>query len=199
MLLDPKQSKRQRFGVYEFCLNRWIRNAAVDAEFVIDVGAGDGYYTFGFAHLLCRLGRNPTIISLEPGSEKSRANEKISKWPEYASANIKVIPKFGGEQNSEDTTTLDTESEMFELLTEKKGIVKIDVEGHEVKVLKGATQLLTNRSVDWAIEIHGKRLIPEVSAFFVDQDRPFLILEEFVFPILGKEAREIETYWLVTI
>ena len=59
--------------------------------------------------------------------------------------------------------------------------------------------LLSDDKHDWLIEIHGKELIPVISRFFVDRNRPFLIRNLNSLPIIGAEKREIETFWLTTM
>ena len=65
--LNPANSKRKIFGLYEYCLNEWITKAIENKEFVLDVGANTGYHTYGFAYLLQKnSAQNPTVIAFEP-------------------------------------------------------------------------------------------------------------------------------------
>src|SRR5690242_8237747 len=53
---NPRASMRKVFGVYEHELNGWIDEALSRARQVIDVGGNDGYFTFGAAAAMRRMG-----------------------------------------------------------------------------------------------------------------------------------------------
>ncbi len=52
LVVNPDCSKRKLFGIYEHVLNSWWRNALPRTEVFWDIGASDGYFTFGCAHAL---------------------------------------------------------------------------------------------------------------------------------------------------
>lgn len=198
VFLNPSNSKRKIFGLYEKVLNSWISQKICGKSFVFDVGANTGYDTYGFAFLLLKHGvTNPTVISFEP--EAFAELESPMKWPEYERCKITLIHKYVGKDDNESTMTLDSTFRTYINDSTLKGLIKIDIEGAEVDALQGAHEMLQNPDHDWLIEIHGKELIPEVAKHFVEANRPFLIKELEPIPFLGKELRSVYTTWLVTI
>ena len=200
MFLNPADSKRKIFGVYEYTLNSWILDKSKGKQFVFDVGANTGYDTYGFAHLLLSHGiESPSIIAFEPEAPALPELTRPLKWPEYKKCNIEIIAKFASNLSDDNCTTLDTSFDQYKRQLVGAGLIKVDVEGAEVDVLVGAQHLLEDPQHDWLIEIHGQSLIPQVSRFFVELNRPFLIKDLVALPIIGAEMRSIPTYWLVTL
>jgi hypothetical protein len=66
VLLNPRHSLRKIFGLYEHELNSWLEAALRRVSLVVDVGANDGYFTFGCAAAFHRLGKSREIIAFEP-------------------------------------------------------------------------------------------------------------------------------------
>jgi hypothetical protein len=200
MFLNPANSKRKLFGLYEHCLNDWIATVAPTKDFAFDAGSNTGYDLYGLAYLISRKNsRSIEIIGFEPEAKSYPELLIPSSWADYSNCKIEIIEKFAGANESESTVTLDGCFSQRTSLKEKKGLIKIDVEGAEAEVLKGAGRLLENPNHDWLIEIHGKDLIPEVCHFFVELSRPFLVRSLEPVPFLGAEERAIDTYWLTTI
>ena len=47
IVMNPRCSQRKAFGLYEHENNRWVDTALRRVSRVLDVGANDGYFTFG--------------------------------------------------------------------------------------------------------------------------------------------------------
>lgn len=200
MYLNPSGSKRKIFGLYEYVLNDWITKVAPRAGFIFDVGSNTGYDLYGFAHLASAGNSRPVeVIGFEPEVAEFPELTQPIAWPEYSRCGIEIIAKFAGDRVDDRTTTLDAAFAERPALSGKAGLIKIDVEGAEGEVLRGARTLLEDPRHQWLVEIHGRERIPEVAAPFVERSRPFLIREMTPLPFLGAEAREIETFWLTTL
>lgn len=200
MYLNPSGSKRKIFGLYEYVLNDWIARVAPGVGFVFDVGSNTGYDLYGFAHLASGGNTRPVaVIGFEPEAASFPELTEPLAWPEYSRCGIEIIEKFAGERVGDRTTTLDAAFAERPALSGKAGLIKIDVEGAEGEVLRGARTLLGDPRHHWLVEIHGRERIPEVAAAFVERSRPFLVREMKPLPLLGAEAREIETFWLTTL
>lgn len=194
-----RNSKRKLFGVYEHVLNEWIADVLPSKQFVFDVGANTGYETYGFAWLLKRSTfKKPCIVAFEPQLSEVEELRIPLQWPEYKDCDIQLVEKFVGAEDCGDTVTIDAALEKTKESCTGPGLFKIDIEGAEIDALRGATEALRNPQYDWLIEIHGRELITEVAQFFVKAKRPFLVREDAPVPILGKENRKMETFWLTT-
>ena len=198
VFLNPANSKRKIFGLYEYCLNEWIKKTIENKEFVLDVGANTGYHTYGFAYLLKKNNsQNPIVIAFEP--ETCPELDIPKGWDMYSECRIEILKKYVGENTNDNTITLDDVYSKYLTDSSSSGLIKIDIEGAETEALKGAIGLLQDPRHDWLIEIHGDELIPEVASHFVKHDRPFVIKELSPLPIIGAEKRTLHTTWLVTI
>jgi hypothetical protein len=65
IVMNPRDSLRKIFGLYEHELNDWLEQALRRVSRVVDVGANDGYFTFGSAAAFRRLGKTGKIIACE--------------------------------------------------------------------------------------------------------------------------------------
>ena len=194
--LNPANSMRKIFGLYEHVLNGWIAVHTPGKQFVLDIGANTGYDTYGFAHLLIKShSENPIVLAFEPNI--CAELETPRHWNFYSGCKIEIIEKFVGSQIGPTMTTLNQVYDEYDL--GGCGLIKMDIEGGEVDALIEANKFLDNPNHDWLIEIHGEKLIPKIAMYFVDRGRPFLIRDLSPVPILGPEQRSINTYWLMTI
>ncbi len=200
MFLNPTNSKRKIFGLYEYCLNSWLAEVSPKKDFLFDVGSNTGYDLYGLAHLLSNANQKVcSVIGFEPDAADFPELTTPLKWPDYSMSNIEILEKFVGAENTSSSITLDRAYSERAFLSGKSGLIKIDVEGAEIEVLRGAQNLLNDTKHDWLIEIHGSHLISRICEFFVERSRPFLVKDLAPLPIIGKEKRSIDTYWLLTI
>src|SRR5688500_1754148 len=65
-MINPRVSLRKLFGLYEHELNGWLEQALGRVSRVLDVGANDGYFTFGCAAAFRRRRAAAEIIAFEP-------------------------------------------------------------------------------------------------------------------------------------
>jgi FkbM family methyltransferase len=141
-----------------------------EGDFCIDVGGGFGFYAVEMAK---RVGKSGFIISCEPdlvnykrclASIQSRAYENqvdvrnigLSSrrgigWLQIDKrnpANHKVIDTEEG-----NAINLETVDELFNQVGRVPSFVKIDVQGHELEVLKGASSLIAKKQTSFLVEI----------------------------------------------
>lgn len=200
LFLNPANSKRKIFGLYEHVLNGWITEHIRNKRWVLDVGANNGYDTYGFAHMMLRNGeRNPTVLAFEPEADRLPELTIPKSWPDYRNCRIEIIAKYIGESSDERTTTLNEVFADFAKHLSGNGLVKIDIEGAEVEALSSAGELIGRCEIDWLVEIHGRERIAPVADYFVRAGRPFLLKELIPLRFLKPERRKIETFWLVTV
>lgn len=164
-------------GVYDLALTEILWRLIKPGDFVIDVGANIGY-TCGICSL--RAGKEGSIYAFEPNPlvhprlktniSKLRENN-ITLFPfglsEHKQMSKLVLP--GGYQNNEGLAYVDESSKgnFIEVPLERLddivpidksiNLMKIDVEGHELSVLKGSTALLEQKRIKTIIfEDHNK-------------------------------------------
>lgn len=139
----------------------------------IDVGANEGYFTL---HAARRVGRNGRVVSVEPSSRERLQLDKnvrrnrlrnVTVVPHAladaaGTARLQIAAKLHGGHNTfgqfayDDAVAVDTEEvplETLDALAERLAlgrvdVIKIDVEGAELKVLAGGRKLLaTSRPI----------------------------------------------------
>lgn len=178
----------------------------------IDVGANIG--SFSFALLKC-LGPSGRIIAIEPIPElaaglaiaihrlnlpvelhvcavSDRSGEGVMDVPRhgrplYALARL----RFAGSENTERKVAIATLDEIAGNLDKRVSFVKIDVEGHELRVLRGGEQMIRKHRPNMLIEIedrHNPGCIPMTfeylhelgyEGWFLDADGNICAISDF--------------------
>ncbi|MEQ9486499.1 FkbM family methyltransferase [Coleofasciculus sp. F4-SAH-05] len=197
LILNPACSKRKILGIYEHILNPWLNQIIPDIEVLFDVGANDGYFTYGCAKALKRYHKLGHIIAFEPGLCEQSALLIPATWSDYTNITFEFIPLFVGSISNESTITLDKAYEERPSLHGKPLLIKVDVEGSEVDVLEGATGLL-QKPHHWVVEVHGDHLLDPVLDFFTKAKRAVDIRLLQPHWLLGSESRTIKTSWVTT-
>lgn len=197
IILNPACSKRKILGIYEHILNPWLHQILPHVEVVWDVGANDSYSTYGCAQAIKRHHWQGTIIAFEPGLAAQPALSTPATWPQYAGIEFEFIPLFVGDISNQSTTTLDQTYQEHPALDHKPSLIKVDVEGGEVEVLKGGTTLL-KKPHHWVVEVHGDHLLEPVLDFFAKANRPVDVHPPQPHWLLGPECRTIKTSWVTT-
>lgn len=196
--LNPRHSLRKVFGVYEHELNRWLKRAVQTVKVVYDVGANDGYFTYGCAQALRRYNKKGHVIAFEPllADESFQTLRLGGSQNHYSGITFEFIPLFVGSATDEMTTTLDRIHMDRPGLRDQPTLIKVDVEGAEVEVLKGAKELLKEPH-QWVVEVHGSQLMAPVLDSFRQAGRAVSIYEPKPHWLLGPELRG-ECSWVVT-
>jgi hypothetical protein len=195
--LNPRYSLRKVFGIYEHELNKWLESVLSHVDTVIDVGANDGYFTYGCAQAIKRHYNKGHIIGFEPALAQQPALSMPAVWSQYAGIDFEFIPLFVGAISNESTITLDKAYNERPSLHGKPALIKVDVEGAEVEVLKGATSLLEEPH-HWVVEVHGDHLLDPVLDCFAKAKRPVDVRPPQPHWLLGPESRTIKTSWVTT-
>lgn len=197
IILNPAHSKRKVLGIYEHVLNSWIHEVMPHVKAVLDVGANDGYFTYGCAQAIKRYHHQGEIVAFEPALAELPTLSIPATWSQYSGVNFEFIPLFVGASSKESTITLDQVYSERPSLHDKPCLIKVDVEGGEVEVLQGATALLA-KPHHWVVEVHGEHLMNPVLDFFAKAKRPVDIRSPQPHWLLGSESRRIATSWVTT-
>lgn len=151
MDLDFQHRTQLWLGLQERELLGWIRSLSKDIRTAIDVGANDGMYTLYF---LAKT-RAVNTIAFEPSVDdllQLRRNLALNQLAE--DLRLQIVPQFVGAVAGPDATTLDAYSDS--LLS--PCLIKVDIDGGEVELLRGARKTLSLSDVRWIIEVHSKEL-----------------------------------------
>ncbi len=152
MNLDLQHHTQMYLGLYERELHPWIARLASRSKTLIDVGAGEGYYTLYFLGLKT----SARVMSFEPDALPMKQlllnlalNGFQSDERRLLLSESRVTRHIGN-----GSLTLDgLEADLI-----PPCIIKMDVEGGELDVLRGARALLRRKDVSWVVEIHSAAL-----------------------------------------
>ncbi len=144
-----------------------------------------------------RISKNAHVIAFEPSRAILPHLSEPASWPKYRGMEFEFIPSFVGNIDNESTITLNTAYRERPMLANKPSLIKVDVEGSEIKVLQKATFLLSAPH-HWVVEVHGNHLLQPVLDIFAAAKRPVNILLSQPHWLLGSERRIIPTSWVTT-
>jgi hypothetical protein len=112
---------------------------------------------------------------------------------------LTIQQSFVSDEDSHLSVTLDRYVADHDIPVESlRSMIKIDVEGAEMKVLEGASRLIrpANR---FLIEVHSASLLEETLLFFDRHSHPVSVVRQRPLPLLKREQRDIENYWVVSV
>ncbi len=167
------------YGFYEKSESRTMQTFISSNTIFIDIGANVGYYTLLAAHII----KNGQVYSFEPVSStfnkllrnislngfstiqctqkaisnfNGKANVFISNDCNSGMSGLQFAENFSGKTEIIDCITLDQAVEDYRI--PKVNIIKIDVEGSEVNILKGMEMVLNVYKPILLIEISAETL-----------------------------------------
>ena len=198
--MNPRHSLRKMFGLYENELNEWLEETLHHVVRVLDVGANDGYFTFGCAAAFRRLGKRGEIIAFEPQPRHVAVlRETFAAQSRVATpVHLEIVQAFVGKELKPGMTTLDAVHWTLGDPAERTGaLIKIDVEGAELDVIEGARSWLQPSNL-FVIEVHKEKFLPELKQIFAESGHGLIQIDQRPVPFLGREERDKKNWWLVS-
>jgi hypothetical protein len=195
IVMNPRESLRKVFGLYEHELNGWLENALKRVTRVLDVGANDGYFCFGCAAAFRRLGIRGTITAFEPQEKHALTLRESVAAQGRQDIHIGIVQAFVGEQEGKGMTTLDALATPAS--DRRETLIKIDVEGAEVEVVNGAQTWMEPSNL-FVIEVHQEAYLAQLKQIFSDRGHKLRQVEQQALPLLGREVRDKANWWLVS-
>lgn len=151
MNLDLCHQTQLYLGLYEREVYPWLTRFSKGINTAIDIGVGDGEYTLFFLAKTTAA----KVFAFEP-SEEARArfarNLELNKFS--LNSRLSLLPSFVADIQREGMSTLDS------LLPSVLNpcLVKMDIDGGEIKVLQGAKRFLAFSESRWIVETHSHQL-----------------------------------------
>jgi hypothetical protein len=193
IVMNPRHSLRKMLGLYEHELNGWLELALGRVNRVIDVGANDGYFTFGSAAAFLRLAKRGEIFGFEPQAEHVQELRDSIAVQARTHIRFQIIHALVGRELREGVTTLDA----LQVNDRRNTLVKIDVEGAELAVVAGARSWLEASNL-FVIEVHEERFLAQLRQIFAERGQKLVQINQRSLPLIGREARDKNNWWLVT-
>jgi hypothetical protein len=178
-------------GLQERELEAWFRRFSAGISTAIDVGANEGLYTLYF------LAKTPAqkVFAFEPEIENLSHLERNLALNQLASdPRLELVRKFVGATVGREFTSLDA----FSAAITPPCLVKVDIDGGEVDLLRGAPILLRAPSVRWIIEVHSIELEMECLEILRAADYRTVVVPNAWWRVFLPELRPIaHNRWLV--
>ena len=193
VVMNPRNSLRKIFGLYEHELNPWLEQALRRVARVLDVGANDGYFTFGCAAAFRRMGRAGEIICFEPQARHVKDLRTSVAAQGDSDIQFEIVPALVGGALGDGITTLDA----WPADERRNTLVKIDVEGAELDVVEGAASWLVPSNL-FLIEVHHEETVGKIRETFMQRNLELDCIRQRPLPFLGREQREESNQWLVS-
>ena len=193
MQVDFAHETQRWLGLQEREIHGLLRRFSEGIRTAVDVGASDGMYTLYF------LARTPAqkVLAFEPCSERLsllKANLALNHLED--NQRLEMVPKFVRASLGADSVTLDS----FAPSIVPPCLVKVDVEGGEAELLRGAPSLLGWRGMRWIIEVHSKDLEEECIEILRAAHYRTQIVPNAWWRAVVPELRPLElNHWLVAV
>jgi hypothetical protein len=198
VMMNPRHSLRKLFGLYEHELNAWLEQIFPRITRVLDVGANDGYFTFGCAAAFRRLGKEGEIIAFEPEQRHMDSLRESGKKQPIGTTHITLLQTLVGSDIRSGTTTLDAVRwRTGDPENRTHTLVKIDVEGAELEALNGASSWL-NPTNYFLIEVHEESFLGRIVRLFAARGLRLARVDQRPLPLFGREMRSEKNWWLVS-
>jgi len=189
--IDLASQTQLYLGLWERETHPFLRRAIATSRWLVDVGAGSGELVLAF--LRDRPGGRAWAI--EPSEAGRRAIERnLALNPDLPAANLTIVSELAGEREGPGVVRLDR----LPLPIDAPGLVKIDVDGAEMDVLRGAEGLLRRADVKLLIETHTRELEEQCLALLGEHGYPCEIVRNAWWRAIVPEHRpSSHNRWLV--
>ena len=190
MELDLRYQTQLFLGLHERELYRTLRGLAPLARSAIDIGAAEGEYTLFF---LARTGAEK-VIAVEPSETLCAKLLRNVDANDLNVGRLEVCRQMIGEHDVDSQLRLDSLAGSLNF----PAVIKIDVDGAEASVLRGASGLLTRHDIHWVVETHSETLEEECLSIFRAAGMRCQIVRNAWWRVIVPENRPVpHNRWLI--
>jgi hypothetical protein len=180
--IDTASKSQRLIGLDEREIAVAVRAAAAGASAALDIGANDGWYALYFAS----RPNVERVWAFEPhASTAGRMRDNFALNDAALAAKLEVIEKCVGDRDDDAFVRVDTVVGDYA----KPLVLKIDVDGGEVEVLKGARRTLERNACTLVVETHGRHLERDCLAFLAELKYRATIIDNGWYRVLVPETR----------
>lgn len=194
IVMNPRDNLRKIFGLYEHELNPWIEQVLRRVTRVLDVGANDGYFTFGCGAAFRRLGTSGEIVAVEYQDQHMLKLRASVAAQDSSGIAYQLVQARVGRESKPGCVTLNA---LGDSDRRTNALIKIDVEGAEMDVIAGGSAWI-HPSNYFVIEVHEEPFLDELKAIFADRNHRLVQVNQRPLRVVGHEARELRNWWLLS-
>ena len=183
--------RRLLLGLYELELDRWLRSLCRPGYAAFDVGGQLGYDALVFAKRT-----NGRVVTFECDATWCTAIRRARAANPELGSRIELVETLVADRHdaSGGMVTLDAHSAQVGW---DPDIVKLDVEGCELGVLKGAAQMIARRHPHLIVEVHSAELEWACGTWLVQRGyRPRVVSQRRFLP---EHRPTVHNRWLIAV
>jgi len=151
-----RHGSRMILGLYESELTSYVRRYVRPGDVCYDIGSAGGYYTFAFARLAA-----PGVVHGFDLDEQLVDQLRALTTRNTHLGSVVNAHHIGIGASHVDETHTSVDTLVFERRWPRPNVMKLDVEGYELQVLKGSTRVLQQYRPRLMIEVHSEQLEAE--------------------------------------
>lgn len=190
MQMDLRDQTQLFLGLHEREVYNNLRGLAKNIRSAVDVGAAEGEYTLFF---LLRANAE-VVLAVEPDAELRTALQRNLDSNAHHRGIVQLSEYFVADVDENGRRKLDT------IAASLAGpcLVKVDVDGGEADVLRGAQAMLSRLDVRWLIETHSQELEQECLRILSSAGHETRVIPNAWWRFLVPENRPVDhNRWLV--